>query len=112
MKQAIVNNWNKGYDALRAIIVPFHPLIVDQPSVLIRATPNQLPMDSVATYFYKYVDFLVLCAFIEDNPHNLDVPGEMDKFLEGLTHCDVLRSDYRDDRQSRDPDRVRKYTQG
>ena len=54
----------------------------------------------------------MLHAFIEDNPKNLDVPGEMDKFLAGLTHCAVLRSDCRNDRMSTDPDRVRKYTQG
>ena len=36
----------------------------------------------------------------------------MDKFLACLTHYDVLRSDMRDDRNSRDPDRVRQYSQG
>ena len=39
-------------------------------------------------------------------------PDEMDKFLAGLTHFAVLRSDCRDDRNSCDPDRVRRYTQG
>ena len=58
------------------------------------------------------MDYLVLRAFIENIPHNLEVPGEMDKFLEGLTHCDVLRSDCHLDRKSTDPDRLRKYTQG
>ena len=69
-------------------------------------------MRSLSTYFNKYIDFLVLHAFIEDNPYNLDVPGEIDKFLAGLTHCAALRSDCRNDRMSTDPDRVRKYTQG
>ena len=54
----------------------------------------------------------MLRAFIEDIPHDLEVSGEMDKFLEGLTHCDALRSDCRLDRKSTDPDRLRKYTQG
>ena len=34
-KQAVLDNWGKGYDALRAIIVPLHPLIFEQPLVLV-----------------------------------------------------------------------------
>ena len=56
--------------------------------------------------FYKYVDFLVLRAFIEDNPRDLDVRYEIDKFHAGLTHFAVLRSDCRDDRNSLDPNRT------
>ena len=54
----------------------------------------------------------MLHAFIEDNPTNLNVPGEMDKFLVGLTHCAALSFDCRNDRKSGDPESVRKYTQG
>ena len=36
----------------------------------------------------------------------------MDKFLEGLTHCNALRFDCCQDRRSTDPDCLRKYTQG
>ena len=111
MQRAVTDNWEKGYDVLRAIIVPFHPLIIEQPSILVRDTPCQLPTESVSAYFYKYVDYLVLRAFIANIPHNLEVPGEMNEFLGGLTHCNVLRSDCRLDRKSTDPDRLRKYTQ-
>jgi len=72
MKTVVETNWSKGH----AIIVPLHPLVIEQPSVLIRAMPNQLLANSVCTYFYKYVHFLVLRAFIEDNPKNLDNSGE------------------------------------
>ena len=54
----------------------------------------------------------MLRAFSEDNPNNLDVPGEMDKFLAGLTHCVVLRSTCWDDRRSNDKVHEQKYTQG
>jgi len=54
----------------------------------------------------------VLCAFIEDNPNNLDVPGEMDKFLAGSTQCAALRLTCRDDRQSGELVLEQKYTQG
>ena len=74
--------------------------------------PSQLPADSVATYFYKYVDFIVLRAFIEDNARDLDIPDEMDKFLAGLVHYEALRHDMRDDRLFCDPDRVWQYSQG
>ena len=112
IKMAVETNWSKGYDALRAIIVPNQSLVIEQPSVLIRETPKQLESHSICSYFSKYVDFLVLRVFIEDNPNNIDTKGEMDKFLSGLTHYDVLNSMCRQERRSGDPKLEQKYTQG
>ena len=100
MKTSVETNWSKSYDALRAIIVPLHPLVIEHPSVLIRATPSQLLADSICSYFCKYVDFLVLRAFIEDNPKNLNNTGEMDKFLAGLTHSAAVTPSCHRDRLS------------
>ena len=35
MKTVVETNWRKGYDAIHAIIVPFHLLVIEQPLVLI-----------------------------------------------------------------------------
>ena len=48
MKKAVVGNWSNSYDAIRAIIVPLHPLVIEQPLTLICETPRQLPHDSVS----------------------------------------------------------------
>ena len=47
MKIAVESNWSKGYDALCAIIVPNHPLVIEQPSILFRETPKQLASQSI-----------------------------------------------------------------
>ena len=112
MKIVVETNWNKGYDALRAMIVPNHPLVIEQPYVLIRGTPSQLPSESVCSYFYKYVDFLVLRVSIEDNPNNLTTQGEMDKFLAGLSHCAALNTICHQERRSGEPTPKQKYAQG
>jgi len=87
-------------------------LLLNSHKFLIRETPRQLLSESVCSYFYKYVNSIVLHAFIEDNPNNLDTTGEMDKFLAALTHFAVLTSICRLERGSRDPMLERKYTQG
>ena len=91
--------------------MPHHPAYVLHPSDLIRTTPSQDLKDDISTYFYRYIDFMQLRGYLENNSKTLDDPYEMDKFISGATYSKEILHLTRDDRRSTDPAILTQYSQ-
>ena len=106
---SVTQNHGHGYQALIQIVMQNHPSVIERPSILCRNRPSQED-DSIQTYFRRYDDFLELRAFTEDNHTDLNHPGEIDAFIDGLKYSDFLHSVSRLERQ--DPSKQYKFTPG
>ena len=110
-QSATICNEPDGYTALFKLIMPHHPAYVLHPSDLIRTTPSQDLKDDISTYFYRYIDFMQLRGYLENNSKTLDDPYEMDKFISGATYSKEILHLTRDNRRSTDPAILAQYSQ-
>ena len=108
----ISRGYGQGYDLLLKIIQTGHPSYNEYTSTLLGNRPTQSLADSLESYLDKYLDWLQLRAYLEDNPNNLNHPSELDNFLHGLQHgLEYLRLTHKE-RRSTDPIIQQKYSQG
>ena len=97
---------------LLKIIRPGHPSYNKYASTLLGNRPTQLSSDSLESYLDKYLDWLQLRAYLENNPSNLNRPSELDNLLHGLQHGLEYLCLTSEERRSSDPIVQQKYSQG
>jgi hypothetical protein len=111
LKNNAVGYYGQGYEGLYSIISGEHPECSLYPSILLGNRPQQGQL-SISRYFSKYKDWLIQRAYLESNPHTLNVESEMDNFIQGLVYSKQYFKLTRDDRNSREPTIQAKYKQG
>ena len=100
-----------GYEALLAIIQLEHPIYHPHPTTGIRNPPRQGKNEALSGYFYRYLDYLQLRAYLKNVDQNLDDNIELDDFLDGTLHHDEFRRLIREDRKSILPEVLVQFTQ-
>ena len=74
-----------GYKALFTIIQMDHPVCHHHPTAYIRAPPKQRKQEALSAYFYCYLEYLRLHAYLKNIDTNLYAPAELDDFIDA-TH--------------------------
>ena len=97
---------------LCALVAPDHLSRMEHPAILVWQTPSQLPSQCISEYFYQYLNFLALSAFIDNNATTLNNKIELDKFIAGTNHMAWLNQMSRQERLSIDPVTQQRYIQG
>lgn len=113
MRQTMLNYSNgKGYETLYALINRTHPNSMRHPHDLISQHPRQKEKEYLETYYFRYIDFLQLRAFLSDQPGSLDNKHEVSSFIQGTIEKDALRRKTDDERESNAADKQAKYKSG
>ena len=100
-----------GYEALLSIIQLEHPIYHPHPTTGIRNPPRQAKNEALSGYFYRYLDYLQLRAYLKNIDRNLDDTIELDDFLDGTIHRDEFRRLIREDRKSKLPEVLVQFSQ-
>jgi len=100
-----------GYEALLAIIQLEHPIYHPHPTTAIRNPPRQGKSEALSGYFYRYIDYLQLRAYLKNVDRNLDDTIELDDFLDGTLYRDEFRRLIREDRKSKLPEVLVQFSQ-
>ena len=108
----LLQNAGDGYAALYQILSPNHPTLSNFSSLLVRTPPSQTTTETVAQYYLRYIDFLELCAFLEEIRSTLNSSSELAKFIHGMCHSQEIFHISCEERLSQDPSIQRKFTQG
>ena len=83
-----------GYEALKAIICPNHPSLIESPSSLVTTRPTQGSL-SLMEYWKKYNHYIMLRALVEDNPQTVYNKNEREHFVSGCKHSSFLQTEIR-----------------
>lgn len=104
--------YGEGLIAIYCLIAANPSVIFTHPTIFFYSPPLQFPTQTLAQYFHKYFDFLLMQVFLQDNSNNLNDKTELDKFLDGCTHYTKLFTISREDQQSCDPIMLQCFNQG
>jgi hypothetical protein len=102
----------KGYEALYSVIGTDHPNNTRHSTDVIARPPTQRATESLNRYFFRYKDYLRLRAYLSNIATNLNDDSELDTFILGTRLCKQFRKKSDEERQSSDPYKRMKYTQG
>ena len=113
MRQTMLNYQSgKGYETIFALISMTHPHHLRYPHDLITQTPKQGPTEQLETFYFRYVDFLRLRAYLSDQPGSLDNKHEVSCFIQGTREKTALRRKTDEERESTAADKIAKYKSG
>lgn len=113
MRQTMVNYQSgSGYETIYALISMTHPHHLRYPHDLIRAPPAQRPGERLESYYFRYIDFLSLRAYLKNIPGSLDDEDEVSTFIQGTLDRKELRRKTDEERTSSSEDKKEKYKSG
>ena len=113
MRQTMLNYQNgKGYETIYALISMSHPHHLRHPHDLITQTPRQKAGEHLESFYFRYVDFLRLRAFLNNQPGTLDNKHEVSCFIQGTLEKDALRRKTDEERDSTSAEKLAKYKSG
>ena len=91
-----------GYEALLTILQMDHPIYHHCPTTIIRREPpRQKQSEVLNAYYYQYIDYLKLKAYLKDIDKDLDLPDELDDFIDGIVHAAEFQKLIREDQKSK-----------
>lgn len=113
MRQTMVNYQSgSGYETIYALISMTHPHHLRYPHDLIKIPPFQRPDERLESYYFRYIDFLSLRAFLKNIPGSLDDRDEVSSFIHGAVEREELRRKTDVERKSSLPEDQEKYKSG
>ncbi len=98
-----------GYEALYQLIATSHPINKPHPSDLVKKYPEQDDGESFQSYFYKFVDFLHLRAFISNRETEIDEKAEVSTLILNCKYCNEMRRKTDEERDSPIIEKRKKY---
>ena len=102
-QMTIINTYaagNRYHEALLAIIQMDLP-IYHHPKTIIQEPPRQKKSKSLSAYFYQYIHYLKLQAYLKDINKNLDLPDKLDNFIDGTIHAAEFQKLIRKDQKAK-----------
>ena len=105
----LLANYGDGYKALKQILLLCHPMYLEQSSTMLTQYPRQREK-SLVEYHLLFNDFLQLRAIIMNIDSSLDSADELNIFIRNAKYYGFLNRATRDERTSKNPDVMCKYT--
>ena len=102
----------KGYETIYALISTSHLRHLRHPHDLILQNPRQKPGEHLESFYFHYVDFPQLRAFLNNQPGSLDDKNEVSCFIKGTIENNTLRCKTDEERDSASPEMQAKYKSG